>query len=149
MGPSTLPIKLHLCNQRGFGHVYKGCIDGGSTTVAIKRLYSSSRQGTREFQTELELLSKLRHINLVSLIGFCDDHGEMILVYDFMPRGTLRDHLYKTKNPPLSWKRRLEICIGAARGLHYLRVEHLIIHRDIKSTNILLDQNWVSDFGLS
>lgn len=147
-----------LIGSGGYGRVYKGIIDDGKTVVAIKRLKSESRQGETEFWTEIKMLSKLRHEHLVPLIGYCNNDQEMILVYEYMPRGTVADHLYKigragTANTPLSWEQRLKISVGAARGLYVLHTSrHRVIHRDVKSSNILLDENWVakiSDFGLS
>ncbi|XP_073118953.1 putative receptor-like protein kinase At5g39000 isoform X2 [Henckelia pumila] len=145
-----------VIGKGGYGKVYKCLIDGGRDTVAIKRLKSNSRQGAHEFLAEVETLSELRHVNVVSLIGYCTDHGEMILVYSYMPHGNLADHLYKLKrignnSSSLTWKQRLDICIGTGRGLDYLHTGHAIIHRDVKVSNILLDGNFtakISDLGL-
>ncbi|XP_057980144.1 probable receptor-like protein kinase At5g24010 isoform X2 [Malania oleifera] len=145
--------KKLVIGHGGFGKVYRGTLGNGQK-VAVKRSEPGLGQGRLEFQTEVLLLSKIRYRHLVSLIAYCDEGDEMILVYEFMEKGTLRDHLYESSFSCLSWQRRLEICIGAARGLHYLHTGAArgIIHRDVKSSNILLDENFVAkvaDFGLS
>ncbi|KAD2804627.1 hypothetical protein E3N88_38004 [Mikania micrantha] len=149
-----------VIGKGGFGKVYKGKIDvGPSTDVAIKRLNLDSNQGASEFWAEIEMLSKFRHSHIVSLFGYCEK--QMILVYEYMPNGSLEDHLHKKRangsnSSPLTWIQRLNICIGAARGLDYLHtgtgVQCRVIHRDVKSSNVLLDHNLtakISDFGLS
>lgn len=141
-----------VIGEGGFGKVYKGFIHEGAA-VAIKRCNPSSRQGFKEFQNEINFFS-FCHMNLVSLLGYCQENNELILVYEYMDQGSLDDHLYKKQNQPLPWNQRLKICVGAARGLHYLHTgtRNPIIHRDIKSSNILLDHNLVpkiADFGLS
>ncbi|KAI4295233.1 hypothetical protein L6164_035300 [Bauhinia variegata] len=137
----------------GYGKVYKGILPDGQL-IAIKRAQQGSMQGGLEFKTEIELLSRVHHKNLVGLVGFCFEQGEQMLVYEFMSNGTLRESLSGRSGIHLDWKRRLRVALGSARGLAYLHelANPPIIHRDVKSTNILLDENLtakVADFGLS
>ncbi|XP_057988930.1 leucine-rich repeat receptor protein kinase HPCA1 [Hevea brasiliensis] len=137
----------------GYGRVYRGILTGGKL-VAIKRAQRGSLQGNVEFKTEIELLSRVHHKNLVSLVGFCYELDEQMLVYEHISNGTLKDSISGKSGIQLSWARRLQIALDSARGLTYLHelANPPIIHRDIKSTNILLDDQLtakVADFGLS
>ncbi|KOM53726.1 hypothetical protein LR48_Vigan09g238500 [Vigna angularis] len=137
----------------GYGQVYQGTLPSGEL-VAIKRAAKESMQGAVEFKTEIELLSRVHHKNLVSLVGFCFEKGEQMLVYEYIPNGTLMDSLSGKSGIWMDWIRRLKVALGAARGLAYLHelANPPIIHRDIKSSNILLDHHLnakVADFGLS
>lgn len=137
----------------GYGKVYRGTLANGQL-VAIKRAHQGSTQGGLEFKTEIELLSRVHHKNVVSLVGFCFNKGEQMLVYEYITNGTLKDSLTGKSGIRLDWAKRLRIALGAARGVQYLHdlANPPIIHRDIKSNNILLDQRLtakVADFGLS
>jgi serine/threonine protein kinase len=144
----------NVIGQGGYGKVYRGNLDNGKQLVAIKRAQEGSLQGAHEFYTEIELLSRVHHRNLVILVGYCDDVGEQMLVYEFMSGGTLRDHLSPMSEAPLDFPTRVRIALGSARGILYLHTEAdpPIFHRDIKASNILLDARKVAkvaDFGLS
>ncbi|RAL47170.1 hypothetical protein DM860_016985 [Cuscuta australis] len=139
--------------EGGYGIVYQGNL-ADKTVVAIKRAKEGSLQGQKEFLTEIEILSRLHHRNLVSLVGYCDEKGEQMLVYEFMHNGTLREWLSEKSNQSLTFGARLRIALGAAKGILYLHTEAHppIFHRDIKASNILLDSKLtakVADFGLS
>ncbi|XP_042401764.1 proline-rich receptor-like protein kinase PERK9 [Zingiber officinale] len=142
-----------ILGEGGFGSVYKGCLPNGRE-VAVKRLKIESRQGDREFKAEVEIISRVHHRHLVSLVGYCISGNQRLLVYDFVPNGTLESHLHGNKRPAMDWATRVKVAAGAARGIAYLHedCDPKIIHRDIKSSNILLDNNFeaqVSDFGLA
>uniref|UniRef100_A0A7N0R9B8 non-specific serine/threonine protein kinase n=1 Tax=Kalanchoe fedtschenkoi TaxID=63787 RepID=A0A7N0R9B8_KALFE len=136
-----------------YGFVYKALLPDGRH-VAVKRANAATiiNTNTKDFEAELDILCKLGHPNIVNLLGYCSEMGERLLVYEFMPRGTLHDHLHGGLSP-LNWSLRLKIATQAARGLAYLHHEAVphIVHRDVKTSNILLDNEWrarISDFGL-
>ncbi|CAL0313176.1 unnamed protein product [Lupinus luteus] len=143
----------NVIGEGGFGCVYKGWLLAGRA-VAVKQLKAGSGQGEREFQAEVEIISRVHHRHLVSLVGYCISEQQRMLIYEFVPNGTLHHHLHGSGMPVLDWAKRLKIAIGAAKGLAYLHEDcsQKIIHRDIKSANILLDNAFeaqVADFGLA
>ncbi|MED6186891.1 Serine/threonine-protein kinase pbs1 [Stylosanthes scabra] len=142
--------------EGGFGRVYKGKLESTGQIVAVKQLDRNGLQGNREFLVEVLMLSLLHHPNLVNLIGYCADGEQRLLVYEFMPLGSLEDHLHDLPpdKEPLDWNTRMKIAAGAAKGLEYLhdKANPPVIYRDFKSSNILLDEGYhpkLSDFGLA
>ncbi|KAK9283936.1 hypothetical protein L1049_012193 [Liquidambar formosana] len=138
----------------GFGRVYKGTFPNSNTQVAVKRISHESNQGLREFESEIRSMSRLRHRNLVQLLGWCRRGGDLLLVYDFMPNGSLDKYIFDEPKIILSWEQRFNIIKGVSSGLLYLHEEweQTVIHRDIKAGNVLLDSKLngrLSDFGLA
>ncbi|XP_018480033.2 probable serine/threonine-protein kinase PBL24 [Raphanus sativus] len=145
-----------LVGEGGFGRVYKGKLEKTGHVVAVKQLDRNRLQGNREFLLEISALSTLKHPNLVNLIGYCLDGDQRLLVYEFMPLGSLEDHLLDitTGQQPLDWNTRIRIVLGAAKGLEYLheKANPPVIYRDFKSSNVLLNRDYdvkLSDFGLA
>ncbi|CAD5167183.1 unnamed protein product [Musa acuminata subsp. malaccensis] len=138
----------------GFGKVYKGVLQTSKSEIAVKRVSHESRQGMREFVAEIVSIGRLRHRNLVQLLGYCRRKGELLLVYEYMPNGSLDKFLYGQDKPTLDWATRFRIIKGVASGLLYLHEdwEQVVIHRDIKASNVLLDHELngrLGDFGLA
>nr|KJB36609.1 hypothetical protein B456_006G167000 [Gossypium raimondii] len=145
--------EFNVLGRGSYGFVYKAVLADGRQ-VAVKRANAATiiHTNSRDFEMELEILCNARHCNIVNLLGYCSEMGERLLVYEYMPHGTLHDHLHGGLSP-LSWSLRLKISLQAARGLEYLHkeVEPPIVHRDVKTSNILLDSDWgarIADFGL-
>lgn len=153
-----------VLGEGGFGCVFKGWVDentfkaarpGTGLVIAAKRLNQEGFQGHKEWLAEITYLGQLSHPNLVKLIGYCLEDEHRLLVYEFMPRGSLENHLFRRSSyfQPLSWTLRMKVALGAAKGLAYLHSpEAKVIYRDFKSSNILLDSNYnakLSDFGLA
>ncbi|KAK9061950.1 hypothetical protein SSX86_019134 [Deinandra increscens subsp. villosa] len=139
--------------EGGFGCVYKGYLSRENIAVAVKKISQGSKQGKREYITEVKIISSLRHRNLVRLIGWCHDETQFLLVYEFMPNGSLDCHLFGQKSP-LEWAVRYKIATGLASALLYLHEEweQCVVHRDIKTSNIMLDSGFnvkLGDFGMA
>ncbi|CAL5078171.1 unnamed protein product [Urochloa decumbens] len=146
----------HLLGAGGFGMVYRGQLQKSGVEVAVKKVSHGSKQGMKEFIAEIVSIGRIRHRNLVQLLGYCRRKDELILVYDYMPNGSLDKYLYSEgdDDPTLDWGQRFRIIKGVASGLHFLheRWEKVVVHRDIKSSNVLLDKEMngrLGDFGLA
>ncbi|KAJ6768050.1 hypothetical protein OIU74_021838 [Salix koriyanagi] len=138
----------------GFGKVYRGTLPNSDTPIAVKRFCHESRQGLREFSTEITSIGRLRHKNLVRLLGWSRRGGELLLVYDYMPNGSLDKYIFEKTKAILKWEQRFKIVKDVASGLLYLHEEweQTVIHRDIKAGNVLLDSELngrLGDFGLA
>ncbi|URE32805.1 Legume lectin domain [Musa troglodytarum] len=139
--------------EGGFGSVYRGCLKDSKLEVAIKRISRGSKQGRKEYVSEVKIISRLRHRNLVQLVGWCHDGGEFSLVYEFMPNGSLDSYLYSTTRL-LEWPARHKVALGLASALLYLHEEweQCVVHRDVKPSNVMLDSAFnakLGDFGLA
>ncbi|XP_028775455.1 L-type lectin-domain containing receptor kinase V.9-like [Neltuma alba] len=144
-----------LLGRGGFGRVYRGILPLSNVQIAVKRISHDSKQGMREFVAEISTIGRLRHPNLVRLLGYCRRGKELFLVYDYMPNGSLDKFLYRLpNNNTLDWKQRFKIIKDVASALLYLHHQwvQVVIHRDIKPANILMDNNMnarLGDFGLA
>ncbi|XP_050384389.1 L-type lectin-domain containing receptor kinase IV.1-like [Argentina anserina] len=143
-----------LLGTGGFGKVYRGILPSSKIEIAVKRVSHESRQGMKEFVAEIVSMGRLRHRNLVQLLGYCRRKGELLLVYDYMPNGSLDKYLYDQPAVTLNWNQRFRVIKGVAAGLFYLHEEweQVVIHRDVKASNVLLDgelNGRLGDFGLA